>query len=240
MDTNRRTALTAGVLFIIATVADVLGTRLSAPVLGEHDYLTRIATNANAVTVGALLEFIAAGACAGIAISLYPVLKKWSAGLALGAVVFRTIEAIMYMVGVASLLSVLALSHQFTSAGASDRASLQAIANSLLAVRQQVIVPAVFAFGLGALMYYYLFYRSRLIPRWLSGWGIAAIILMLATCLVAWFTQTSLTTYAIAVLPIAVQEMVLALWLILKGFRSSALQSRSSATPSRSVPALSA
>jgi hypothetical protein len=163
MDSNRRAALSAGVLFITATVTSVLGTGLSRPFVNDPDYLDRVAAHANQVTAGALLEFIAAAASVGIAISLYPVLRKWSAGLALGSVVFRTMEALMYTVGVVGLLSLLRLSQQFTIAGVADRAALQALGDSLLGVRDQATLAGVLAFSLGALMYYYLFYQSRLI-----------------------------------------------------------------------------
>jgi hypothetical protein len=79
----------------------------------------------------------------------------------------------------------------------------------------------VFAFCLGGFIYYYLFYRSRLIPRWLSGWGIVAIILMLAAGVAALFSDSPVTGYVPLAIPIAVQEMVLAVWLIVKGFSSS-------------------
>ena len=67
-------------------------------------------------------------------------------------------------------------------------------------------------------LYYCLFYRSRLIPRWLSVWGIAAVILGTAACVLALYGDNPTTDYAPLFLPIAVQEMVLAVWLIAKGF----------------------
>lgn len=222
IDSDRRAALSAGVLFITATVTSVVGTGLSRPFVNDPDYLDRVAAHANQVTAGALFEFIAAAASAGIAISLYPVLRKWSAGLALGSVAFRTMEALMYTVGVVGLLSVLRLSQRFTSPGVADRAALQTIGDSLLGVREQAMLAGVLAFSLGALMYYWVFYRARLVPRWLSGWGLVAIILAIAACLLAWFSHDSVTTYTILFLPIGVQEMVLAVWLIAKGFSSSA------------------
>ena len=225
MDSNRRTALTAGMLFITATVSILLGTALE-PGLNGANYLTRVAANSNQVTGGALLELIAAFASAGIAISMHPVLKRWNAGLALGSVVFRALEAVMYIAALVSLLSLLTLSQEFARAGVADRASFQAVGDSLLAVRQHAVLAGVFAFSLGALSYYYLFFQSRLITRWLSGWGIAAIISMLVACMLALFSNSPVTGYVLLALPIAVQEMVLAVWLIVKGFSSAALQSR--------------
>jgi len=95
----------------------------------------------------------------------------------------------MYMLGAVSMLSLLKVAQQFTQAAGSDRASFQAIGDSLLAVREEAILAGVFSFALGALMYYYVFYRSGLVPRWLSGWGIAGELLMLVACLSALFSR---------------------------------------------------
>lgn len=213
-----RTAVIAGVLLITATVTNVIGTGLSRSLLEAPDYLVVIAGHPNRVAAGALLEIIAAGASAGIAISLYPVLKKWSASMALGSVVFRSVEAAMYMISVVSLLSLLALSQRFTSAAAADPASFRALGDSFLDVREQAALVGVFAFTVGGFLYSYLFFRSRLVPRWLSSWGIAAIVLLFLACLLALFTQNGLTTYTILAIPLGVQEMVLAVRLIAKGF----------------------
>ncbi len=222
MDSTRKTAVVAGVVFIIATVAAIAGSRF-VPVLTGTDYLTRMSENAKQVAVGAILSLIASFTSAGIAIALYPVLKKTSEGLALGSVVFRALEAAMYMAGVVSLLSLRTLGQQFTTAGAADRASLQAIGDSLVSLHDHAGVLGVFAFCLGGSIYYYLFYRSRLIPRWLSGFGIAAIILMGVASVLSLFSDSPITGYVALAAPIALQEMVLAVWLIVKGFNSSAI-----------------
>ena len=232
MDSNRRSALTAGVLLITATVTNVVGTGLSRPLLNDPDRLARLSTNAVQVTGGALLELAGAGASVGIAIALYPVLRKRSAGLALGAVVFRTIEATMYIVAVVGLLALLALSHQFVSAGATDRVTLQAVGGALLAVRDQAGLLSVGPFCLGGLMYYWAFYHSGLIPRWLSGAGLAAVALLLTAWLLALFTQTSMLSYVPLALPLGAQEIVLAVWLIAKGFSAAAMPGAAQSQPS--------
>ncbi len=226
----RKIAVITGVVFIIATLmGPILATPL-LPVLTGTDYLTRVSAHPNQVAAGVLLLIIGYLACAGIPVVMYPVLKKWNAGLALGSVVFRTIETAFYMVGLVCLLSLLTLGPQFTSAVAADRTSLQAIGDLLVSVKNHAGLVAVFAFCLGAFMYYYLFFQSRLIPRWLSGFGIVAIILMMTACVLSLFSGNLITSYISLAAPIAVQEMVLAVWLIVKGFNPSAIASLSAKT----------
>ena len=226
----RKIAVITGVIFIIATLmGPVLATPLTPDLTGT-DYLTRVSAHPNQVAGAVLLWIISAFTSVGIAISLYPVLKEWNAGLALGSVIFRTIEAAFYMVVFLGLMSLLTLSQQFITAGAADRASLQAIGDLLVSIRDHAGLLAVFAFCLGAFMYYYLFFQSRLIPRWLSGFGIVAIILMMVACVLALFSGNRITSYIPLAAPIAVQEMVLGVWLIVKGFNPSAIASQSAKT----------
>jgi len=163
MDSTRKIALITGVIFIIATVTHFLAASLM-PALTGTDYLIQFSAHANQVAAGALLYLIAHLSCAGIAIAMYPVLKERNAGLTLGSVVFRTVETAFYMVGLVCLLSLLTLGQQFTTAGAADRTSLQAIGDSLVSVWDHAALLAVFAFCLGVFMYYYLLFQSRLIP----------------------------------------------------------------------------
>jgi hypothetical protein len=214
-------AVIAGVVFIIATAAGLASTAL-VPDLRSPDYLTRLSANVNQVAGGALLLFVAAFGSVGIAVALYPVLKERSAGLALGSVVFRTIEAVMYLVGAVSLLTVLSVSQQFTTAGGADRAGLQALGNALVSLKEHAAVAGVFAFSLGGLLYYALFFQTQLIPRWLSGWGVVAIGAMLVACGLAVFNDRPVNGYALLAAPIGLQEMVLAVWLIVKGFNAPA------------------
>jgi hypothetical protein len=134
------------------------------------------------------------------------------------------------MVEVVCLLSLLTLSRQFTTAAAADRTSLQAIGNLLVSFREHAALLGVFAFCLGACMYYTLFFQSRLIPRWLSGFGIVAIMLMMTACVLALFSDNPITSYIPLAFPIFLQEMILAVWLIVKGFNPSVSASRSGKT----------
>jgi hypothetical protein len=211
-----RAARLTGVLFIIATVAHLLGAAVR-PGLTGTDYLGRLSADPDRVAASALLLLIAAFACAGIAVAMYPVLRRTATGLALGSVVFRTLEAVMLAVAIVCLLSLSTLG-QASISGAADRTALGAIGGLLLSLREHAALVGVFAFCLGAFLYYTAFFRSRLIPRWLSGWGIAAIGLLAAASVLALFAGRPVTDYVPMALPIFLQEMVLAVWLIARGF----------------------
>lgn len=227
MNTFRKTAAITGVLFILATLTGPVLAMPLIPVLTGTDYLARFSANANQVSGGVLLLLIAAFTSVGIAIALFPVLKPRNAGLALGSVIFRTLEAAFYVVGVVGVLSLQTLGQQFMTAGAADRASLQAIGNLVVSARDHAALVAVFAFCVGAFMYYSLLFQSQLIPRWLSGFGIAAILLMSTACVLSLFSGNRITSYIPLAAPIAVQEIVLGVWLIVKGFNHSVSASKS-------------
>jgi hypothetical protein len=226
VNTNRRYAVVAGVLFIIATVADLISRLvLVQPILSAPVDLTKISANEDQVLLGALFLFIGAAAAAGIAIALYPVLRKQNEGLALGSVGFRLIEGALYIGIVVCLLLLVTLSQESANAGSAASSAYQVQAALLMAARDSLGEVAVLAFGLGALMYYWVFYQSRLVPRWLSAWGLAAIALVMVSGVLVMLrlTEPMSTTQIVLALPIAVQEMVLAVWLIAKGFNPSAI-----------------
>jgi hypothetical protein len=229
MNTNRKTAITVGVLFIVATVLNVLGKNIYQPILDAPDYLINISANENQVIIGGLLVLFSAFASASIAIWLYPILKKHHEALALGSVGFRVMEGMLYIVGVVGLLSLLTLSQEYVKAGASNASLYQVSGTVLLAIKTWAGQLGVIAFTLGAMMYYYVFYQSKLIPRWLSVWGFIGASLSLAAALLTIFglLVPFSTVFILLQLPIGLQEMVLAVWLIVKGFNPSAVASLS-------------
>ena len=185
-------------MLIVATVA-VLAASAVDPTLTGAGYLTEVANHPHRLAAAALLYLVAAGASVGIAIAVYPVLKRVHSGLALGAVTFRAIAATLYATVVVAVLSVLPLGHALATAQPTDQGAIRAIADSLLSARDHSK-----------------FYRSQLVPRWLSGWRIAGVLLMISSCLMALFSDSPITSYTLLVLPIAVQELVLAFWLLVK------------------------
>ena len=213
-------------MFIVATLAPLL----SFPFTGfitETDYLGNISAHETAILVGATLEFIMCIAIAGIAIWIYPILRRFNPGAALGYVGLRLFEGVMLMVAIIPMLALLGLGQEFIAAGSPDFSHFQTSGALLLGMRDWAGHGlATLAFCLGALVFYFLLYRSRLVPRWLSGWGFIGALLSLISALYAIFTQ-SLGFSSVNVLdaPLGINEMVLAVWLIAKGFDKSAIES---------------
>jgi hypothetical protein len=83
-----------------------------------------------------------------------------------------------------------------------------------------MIAPIVFS--LGSLMFFYLLYKSKLVPRWLSGWGLLGSALFLISAFLPLFDYGPRSTIVLMHLPGAVNQMVLAVWLIFKGFNPRA------------------
>ncbi|HEY3420721.1 MAG TPA: DUF4386 domain-containing protein [Methanomassiliicoccales archaeon] len=221
---DRKYAISAGVLFIIADLVGFLSLPFMAPT-NATNYLTSVSTNGGLVATAALLLFIGGAAAIGIAISLYPVLKRSNESLALGAVVFRTAEGVFDFVAVIGLLLLITLSQQFVNAGAPDSSYFQTFGVLLVSGYHWVAnVGKLLAFSIGALLYYIIFYRTELVPRWLSGWGVVAAIMTMVSAVLAMFSLISPFSVGQVILnlPILVQELVLAAWLIIKGFNPSA------------------
>ena len=232
MKSNRRIAVVAGVLFIIATVADLISRVVFVqPILSAPVDLAKISANENQVLLGALLLFIGAAAAAGIAIALYPVLRKHGEGLALGSVGFRLIEGALYIGIVVCLLLLVTLSQQSANAGAAASSAYQVPAALLMAARDSLGEVAVLAFGLGALMYYWVFYQSRLVPRWLSAWGLVAIALVMVSGVLVMLrlAQPMSTTQVVLALPLPARDGPGG-WLIAKGFNPAAIAAESPVT----------
>jgi len=229
MNYYRKLAIIVGVLFIIYTGGDILSFLFLGPVTAPN-YLVSVSANRGLVGTGAFLLFIGGACASGIAISLYPVLKKFNAGLALGAVGFRISEGVLRFVSVCGLLLLITLSQQFVNAGAPDSSYFQTLGVLLYAGYRWVgNVGSLLAFSIGCLLYYIVFFRTKLVPRWISVWGIVAAILAMVSCaLVTVGLITTMGTEQVVMnLPMLPQEMVLAVWLIVKGFNPSVIASKS-------------
>jgi hypothetical protein len=157
---------------------------------------------------------------------MFPILKRYNEALAVGYVVFRgALEAVTYLVLVIGWISLPLIGQGYIQASAADARYFQSLGDLLLEAHDQIGHVLSIVFILGALMFYYMLYQSRLVPRWLSGWGLLAAIPYLVSSVLGLFAMLSpmSSDQMILVLPLALQEMVLAGWLIVKGFNSSSV-----------------
>ncbi len=241
MNNFRKLAIIAGILFIIYTSVDVLSFLFLGPVTATN-YLVDVSENAGQVGTGAFLLLIGGACASGIAISLYPVLKKFNAVLALGAVGFRITEGVLRFVSVCTLLLLITLSQQFVKAGAPDSSYFQTLGEMIIAGKGWVAnVGALLAFSIGCTLYYIIFYQTKLVPRWISIWGLVfGISGMISCALVSIGLIAPMGTEQVLMnIPMLPQEIVLAVWLIVKGFNPSAISSLSATTATNELSSAS-
>lgn len=230
MHTGRRAAIIIGIFYILAAVTAILGLMFYGPILNGPNYLVQGAANKNLVLLGAVMELILVGSAIGTAVGLFPFLRKHNESLALWYLCFRFLEAILITVGIVSVLSLLTLSQAFVATASPNVAAFQASGTLLIAVHAWTFLlgPA-FMLGISTMTYSYLFYQSRLVPRWLAILGMTGATLVFLEALLAMFGVISQLSVwgALLALPVAVYEMTLAVWLIIKGFNRSTIASGS-------------
>ncbi len=232
MNSPRKTAIIVGVLFIIATGFLFFGQAFYEPILSSPDYLDNAYPNRIIVIIGILLEFICIFAILFIPVFLFPILKKHNEALALGYVGFRFLEVVLLTVIDINKLSLVTVSQDYLNKGGMDASYFQNIGSSIQSENYWAFLIYVIFFALSALILNYMLYQSKLIPRFLSVWGLVGAALLLAGTLLGIFgliTETSVLG-TLSFIPIALQEMVFAVWLIVKGFNSSAIASLSAKT----------
>ena len=229
MNTHRKTAATVGALFVMALVPFLIGQALYEPILGSPDYLDKVYPNRVIAIIGILLEFVSALAVALIPVLLFPILKKHNEVLALGYVSFRLFEAVLLSLAQVYKLSLVGLSQGYLNSGGADASYLQSIGNSIQSVIYWVDHAGLIylvVFVIGTLILNTALYQSKLIPRWLSIWGLISAVAILAASVMATF-DIFLALAMVLVIPIAFQEQAMAIWLIVKGFNPSAIASES-------------
>ena len=221
---HRAAATTAGILYITGTVAGVLSMAVSAPIRGAADPLAYGAEHSGTVVTVALLVLVMGLSLAFVPVVLFPVLRRVNEVLAVGYLIIRgAVETVGYAVLAIGWLLVVPLG-QALAAGAGTGTPTGVRIGTLVIDAEATNAVFTLVFCLGAALFYLLLYRSRIVPRWITLWGLAAIPLYVAADLLAMYGVFVATSSAQTVLfmPLAVQEMVLAVWMIARGFRPAA------------------
>jgi hypothetical protein len=223
--TSRKISLAAGVLYLLTFVSIPIGFLYSS-VLNDPNYIVGSGPD-TAVIIGGILEIIVALAGIGTAVVLYPVIKRQNEGMALGFIGARILEASTIFADVVCLLAVVTLRRVGVGADAMVIGKALVVLYGLFRLGQN-LMPAINDLLLG-----YLLYQSRLVPRVLPVLGFIGAPLLIANTIVVMFGITSGPIYVltgIGVLPIALFEFSLGIWLTVKGFNPSAITSLSANT----------
>ena len=216
----RKISIAVGVLFIIGTVSGVFSAGVLVPVLDVQNDLSNVASAGNEVILGVFLLMVMSVALIAIAVVIFPILKKQSEAIAVGYVAARILEVTPFIIGIFVLLAFSKVSQDFVSAGAPAGSMFLGLAGSLNAIfNWTAVIGGQIIFSLTAVVLNYSFFKSRIVPRWISVWGLLGAPLMLASGVidVAGFEASQVITIGFVV-PLALNEMVLAIWLIVKGF----------------------
>ena len=198
---------------------------IAGAVPNAADSLTSLYSHGTQVVVGPMIARINDAAIIGYAVVLFPVLKRVNEGLALGYGAFRAVEATLLMVGAATLLSLIALGRTCLAAGAADAASFRASAEVALAQQCWAARLAALAYLVATPILTVLRYRSQLVPRFISVWGVVALVLLPTGLAIGVGdpTRGGLQARRLLVIPIILRELLFATWLLVRGFGPSAV-----------------
>jgi hypothetical protein len=228
MSSERKSAIWVGVLWIMATVFPVLSVLPWSALDDGGGILANAATHKSQLIAWVLLNLVGAVAAAGVAFMLYPILTRVAdtsvkQGLALWYVGTRITESGIYVVAIIATWAFLPLSRAFAAAGAPNASHFQTSGIILQTTEDLALALGQSVFAIGAAMLYYLLFQARLVPRWLSLWGlVAAPLFLIASLSFLWTGDPNSTLSNVFFVPMALQEMVLAVWLIVKGFDAAA------------------
>ena len=221
MDSVRKTALVAGVLYLLTFASSIPAALLLQGALADPNYILGAGGDGQ-VRLGALLDIVNGLTAIGTAVALFSVVKRQHEGFAIGFVASRLFEAAILFIGVVSVVSIATLRE--TAASAADPASLMAAGTTLVTLYKVAFVlgtgiPALNAFLLGWLMY-----RSGLVPRAIPALGLVGAVLFTSWLVgyVLGVGESPSVWHSIGVAPIFFWELVLGLWMTFKGFNRSA------------------
>jgi hypothetical protein len=221
---QRRAEIVVATLFLVTAATSIPAAFVLDPILNAPDYLARVFPNKGAVEVGALLWSINNIGIVFIAVFAFGLLRKLDEALAVGYLAARTVEGTIQMVGILATFLLIPLSQQYLAAGAPQHSWFVAMGDVLKHARflglTQVSLPLL---GLGGLLFTWLLFRFRLVPRWIAVVGLIGYTLVLLGGLAGWFELIDVApggNGSPLAVPVAVWEIILLpFWLFWRGFR---------------------
>jgi Domain of unknown function (DUF4386) len=224
MTSMRRTAVVAGIFYLLTEVTAIGGMLLYGSVLGTREFIVSASADDTSVLAGAFLEVLLAIAVVGSAVTLYPVVRRVNEGMALGYVAGRLIEATIISVGAISLLAVVTMQRDLSGTTGAEATAAVTVGQSLVAVHDWTFLfgPKL-ALGVNTVLLAYLMYRSRLVPRVIAVIGLVGGSLVFAsgTAVLFGLYEDLSNVGVVAAAPVLAWELSVAVWMIVKGFRPS-------------------
>lgn len=217
---QKNTARLVGLLFILATVTLFIGQAFYSSIISSPDYLEITYPNRMAVVTGLLIEFLGVLGLIFIPILLYPFLKIYNQVMAWGYISLRLFETVLLTLAQITKLSIIGLSQNYL-ASSGDASYFQNMGDMIQAVLYWADSGGllyIIVFVLGATILNYGLIKTRLIPRWLSILGLISTLVLLSASLLFYFEVIAAEIAVILMIPLALQELVMAIWLIVKGF----------------------
>ncbi len=221
----KQTSRFAGVLIILGIIIGVLSI---VPSVEGDNYLETVFPNKSQVLLSAIFQFLLVPIYVGFSLLLYPILKQYNNSLSIGFIGFRLIAATFQLIGMILLPVFVLLSQKYLSQSNADLAFYETIGEILKLVRDLTNhFGVILATGLGNLLLYYILIKNKLIPTWLSIWGILGNVLIMVAGFLLTLELINVVSieYGIMTIPIVLQEVVFAIWLILKGLKRRTIKS---------------
>jgi hypothetical protein len=225
MNSNNCIPRLLGAAFLFVLVASITASSLSILTLlsgSISDSFVNISNNLMQIRISILVELLTSVGIVVLAVLLFVVLHKQNKTIALVALGLWLAEAVILAVSKIGTFALIPLSLEYVKAGAPDSSYFQTLGTLFFGVDRWGYDIHMLFFGLGGILWYYLFYRSKYIPRVLSVWGILAVSLALIGTLLVIF---DLEPMIILVIPNGLFELTIGLWLVLKGIRLYKIES---------------
>ena len=226
METHKNSAKIIGILFLVALIPNIIANEIINPVLASDEYLSSFYSNRNAVVIANLLNMVCGIAMILIPVVLLPLVKEKYNQLSIGYVIFRAIEGVLFFYIAIKTFSFIDLSKNFISSPVHSDI-YHAIGQTTRAEIQWSTLIYLIAYSCGAIMFYYLLLKAQLVPKWLSVWGLISVIVLAVGPIMYLFelgvfrNSSLLNGMAYFAPPVALNEFVLSIWLIVRGLKTS-------------------
>ncbi len=229
----RKTASVVGAVYLAGFVVGIVGNIMIKSILDAPNHLSIISASSMTVAIGAILWLLAVIGDAGHGVLMFPVLKQHSERMAIGYLAFRIVDAVFIAVMVLFMLIQIPLGSEYLKTAAAAASFLQALSAVSAQASQYAYEIGMSALGASGLILCYTLYKAKLVPGWLAIWGLVGYATILVGMLSA-VMGSGLGDFSS--IPGGLWEVFIGVWLIVKGFSSSAVASLAARTSNLAEP----